>query len=122
MPKITEQIPFAHTLAMAGAPGSAIRLTELAPFSGNIKWVTIHWPDGCDSLADVRVGHDMTQFCPRVASPGGSDWLALNDATPMFEFSGIWVEQYAPIWVEMQNRDGGNQHNITVVVMLEGVL
>lgn len=120
-PMITEQIPFSFNLAVAGAVNSAIRLTELAPFSGNIKYVTIHWPNGTNALVDVRVGHDLVQFCPRTATPGGTNWLALNDATPMFTFTGIWVEQNNPIWVEMQNRDGGNTHNITVVVMLEGV-
>ena len=119
-PLITEQMTFNQNMPIAGAAGSAVRLSDPAPFSGFIKFVSIHWPNGCNALVDVRVGHDVVQFCPRIPTPGGVAWLALNDATPMYEFSGIWVEQNMPIWVEIQNRDGGNTHNVTIVVMIEG--
>jgi len=113
MPKKIEQIPFAYTLAVAGAAGSGIILEENAPFSGYIKQVTIHWPDGADALVDVRIGHGVVQFCP------DEGFLALNDATPTYPFSE-WVNDQEAIWVEMRNRDGGNEHSITVTIILEG--
>jgi len=113
MPKKIEQIPFAYTLAMAGLPGSGVTLEEITPFSGYIKQVTIHWPDGADALVDVKVGHGVTQVCP------DEGFLALNDATPTYPFNE-WVDDQETIWVEMQNRDGANPHSITVTVTLEG--
>lgn len=108
-----EQIPFAQTLAVAGVAGSGVILEENAPFSGYIKQVTIHWPDGADALVDVKIGHGVKQFCP------DEGFLALNDATPTYPFNE-WVNDQETIWVEMRNRDGGNQHSITVTVTLEG--
>lgn len=113
MPLKIEQIPFAYTLAVAGADGSGVILEEPAPFSGYIKQVTIHWPDGVDALVDVRVGHGVKQFCP------DEGYLALNNVTPTYPFNE-WVTDQETIWVEMRNRDGGNEHSITVTVTLEG--
>ena len=113
MPKKIEQIPFAYTLAIAGADGSGAMLEENAPFSGYIKQITIHWPDGSDALVDVKVGHGVKQFCP------DDGFLALNDATPTYPFSE-WVNDRETIWVEMGNRDGPFAHSITVTVILEG--
>jgi len=113
MPKVIEQIPYAYTLAKAGLPGSGVILMEYAPFSGYIKSVCIHWPDGTDALCDVRVGHGTIQFCPDVG------YLALNDATPTYPFNE-YVTDHEEIWVELRNRDGGNEHAITVTVTLEG--
>lgn len=114
MPEVKiEQIPYAYTLAVAGAAGSGVLLEENAPFSGYIKQITIHWPDGSDALVDVKVGHGVKQFCP------DAGFLALNDTTPTYPFNE-WVNDNETIWVEMRNRDGANQHSITVTVTLEG--
>ena len=110
-----EQIPFVYDLEKAGIDGSQVMMTEYAPFSGYIKSVTPHWPDGCDHLVDVRVGHGTKQFCP------DEGYLALNDVTPTYPFSE-WVNDHEEIWVEMINGDSDNTHAITVVVMLEGAL
>jgi len=103
-----EQIPFAYNLS----PLQGVTLLEEAPFDGYIKQVTIHYPDGCDALVDVRVGHGTEQFCPR------EGYLALNDATPTYPFN-VEVEQGDDIWVEMRNTDSVNSHSITVTLSLE---
>jgi len=110
-----EQIPFVYDLEKAGIDGSQVMMTEYAPFSGYIKSVTPHWPDGCDHLVDVRVGHGTKQFCP------DEGYLALNDVTPTYPFNE-WVNDHEEIWVSMINGDSDNTHAITVVVMLEGAL
>lgn len=106
-----EQIPFAYRLTAAGTPTSGVTLTEDAPFSGYIRQVTPHWPDGCDGLVDMRVGHGVVQFCPR------EGYLALNNTTPTYPFN-IKVKQGDDIWVELRNRSLF-PHNITVTVALE---
>jgi len=115
MPMKIEQIPFSYNLAMAGLPGSSVTLSEYAPFSGYIKEVSPHWPDGCDAIVDIRVGHGTKQFCP------DEGYLALNDTTPTYPFNE-WVNDREEIWVELINGDGGNPHTITVVVLLEGAM
>lgn len=103
------QIPFAFNLAAL----QGVMLMEYAPFSGYIKQVTPHWPNGCNALVDIRVGHGTKQFCPN------EGYLALNDTTPTYTFNE-WVNDHEEIWVELRNTDGGNPHNITVTVTLEG--
>ncbi|MBA7686925.1 hypothetical protein ES703_95385 [subsurface metagenome] len=110
MPQKIEQIPFAYNLAAL----EGVLLTEIAPFSGYIKQVTPHWPEGCDALVDIRVGHGNKQFCPK------EGYLALNDATPPYPFNEELSGGNEEIWVEMKNADGANAHNITVTVILEG--
>lgn len=112
MVKKIQLIPYAYNLAIAGLPGSGVTLTEIAPFTGYIKLVRIHWPDGCNAWVDVKVGHGVTQFCPR------EGYLALNNATPSYEFNEAVVEG-EDIWVEMRNGDGANPHNITVTIRVE---
>lgn len=107
-----EQLAFAYNLAIAGLPGSGVTLVTKAPFDGYIRRVSIHWPDGCDALVDVKVGKGVTAFCPR------EGFLALNDATPVYPFN-IEIKEGEEIWVELQNTDGANPHNVTVTVDLE---
>jgi len=110
--KSVQQIPFAADLE----PNQGIAISEDAPFDGYIKEVTIHWPDGADSLVDVRIEHRGKQFCPNPAY--GQKYLALNDATPTYAFNEP-MESTRPITVEMRNTDSGNSHAISVSVMVE---
>lgn len=110
--KTVEQIPYFFVLAIPPAVGSAVRLFEVAPFSGYVRNVQIHWPPGANALVDVMVGHDNVQFCPR------EGYLALDAATPEYPCNE-WVEDHHEIWVEMRNRDLGFTHAITVTVRIE---
>ncbi len=114
MPQKIELIPFSYDLEKAGTDGSQVLLTEIAPFSGYIKQVTPHWPDGCNHIVDVRVGHAPKQFCPK------EGFLALNDVTPTYPFNEPVSGGQEEIWVEMINGDSANKHSITVTVTLEG--
>ncbi len=108
MPVKIEQLSFSFNL-LAGA---GVTLAEFAPFSGHIKEVSIHWPDGCDGLLDIRVCHGTVQFCP------DEGFLALNEATPTYRFNEPVVD-HEEIWVEMGNADAF-PHRVTVSVTLEG--
>lgn len=104
-----EQIPFSYTLT----PGETLTLREYAPFAGYITFVMMHFPDGCAAKVDVAVVHGLTQFCPR------EGYLALNDATPTYEFGKrIHVDDHEEIRVKLRNR-GGADHTITVAVTVE---
>lgn len=108
MPGKIEQIAFPFNLA----PLQGVTLSQTPAAAGYIKQITIHWPDGCNALVDVRVGHGLVQICPR------EGYLALNDATPSYPFSE-WVEAADEVWVEMRNGDAVNLHSITVTVTVE---
>lgn len=114
MTKRREQIAFSRTLAIGGLAGSGARIEELSVLTGFVKEVTIHWPPGCNAFVDVVVGYQNTQFCPRAG------FLALDSATPTYYFNEP-ITKDRPIWVIMQNRDGGFPHNITVTVIVEEV-
>ncbi|MHA1812875.1 MAG: hypothetical protein ACTSYX_05500 [Candidatus Thorarchaeota archaeon] len=107
MPEI-EQIPFAYDVPALGG----VTLVETPPFSGYIRYVTIHWPDGCNALVDVRIGHGSRQFCPN------DGYLALNDATPTYQFNE-YVAQDEEIWVEIRNGDAVNSHAVSVTLTIE---
>ncbi|MBA7573725.1 hypothetical protein ES708_15523 [subsurface metagenome] len=114
MPLKIEQIPFAYNLEKAGVEGSQVMMIEYAPFSGYIKEISPHWPEGCNALVQIRVGHGTKQFCP------DEGYLALNDVTPTYPFNE-WVSDHEEIWVSLINGDSDNTHAITVLLSLQGV-
>ena len=107
-PQVIELIPYSWSVPAT----LLIRLREYAPFSGVIKQVILHFPDGCNALLDIRVGHGTKQFCPNAG------FLALNDATVPYYFEEE-VKDKEEIWVELGNYDV-LAHNITVTVGLAG--
>lgn len=104
------QIAFSYNLAVL----QGVLLEEDVPFAGYINSVCLHWPEGCNGLVSIKVGHGVEQFCPR------EGYLALNDATPTYLFNE-GVNDHDVIWVEMQNADGINAHRIVVTVTLEAM-
>lgn len=94
-------------------PLQGIILSQQALLDGYIKEVKIHWPSGCNALVSVRISHNVKQFCPH------EGFLALNDVTPTYPFNER-VEHNENIRVEIRNGDGGNAHNITTTVVIEG--
>lgn len=108
----TEEIVFQQVLA----PGAGIRLVQPMPFPGYIKKILRHWPNGCNALVDIAVGVGNKHILPE------SGFVALNDATPVFDNLAVYVNQAEQIWVDLQNGDAANAHTVTVTVTVEEVI
>jgi hypothetical protein len=108
----TQEIPFQQVLAV----GQAVRLAQPMPFPGKIVKILRHWPAGCNALVDVAVGVGNKRILPE------SGWVALNDATPVYDNLSIPAAQGEPLWVEMANGDAINAHTITVTITIEEVI
>lgn len=77
-----------------------------------IKTVTIHWPDGCNSLVEVAVGYGSKRLMPEEGY-----YIALNDATITWVVNTESDSKY--LWVEIKNGDSANAHIISVIVSYE---
>jgi len=109
-PKI-EHIRFMFNVIQA----TGVRLSLDAQYDLKINSIKIHWPPGCLGLVDVRCGHGIAQCLPSRESL----YLNLDNVTPEFHFKDEEVGGSEPLWTEINNRDGGNDHNITVVMEVE---
>lgn len=110
--EVTKQVKFKETLD----PLEGIEVEARSPLRGEITSITIHWPEGCDSLVDIAVGHDGTFLCPNEPDT----FLALNNATPTFPMKEpvVWDER---LWGILRNTDGGNPHTVSVIITIVGV-
>lgn len=108
MPKARKQFVFKHTLEL----GKGLTDHQRIPMLKTVKSITIHWPDGCDSLVDVAVGYSQDK---RLLPEEG--YLALNDTTP------TWVinkdTDSDTLWVYIFNGDAVNPHTISVIINYE---
>jgi len=41
-------------------PNTGQRITQTSPLTGKIVQLIPHWPDGCDALVDIAIGHKDT--------------------------------------------------------------
>lgn len=108
----TQEIPFQQLLA----PGQGVRLAQPMPFPGVVRKILRHWPAGCNALVDVAVGVGNKRILPE------SGFVALNDATPVFDNLNIKAGQGEQLWVELANGDALNPHTITVTITIEEVV
>jgi len=97
-------------------PNTGTRVFKPSPLTGRIVQLIPHWPDGCNALVDVAVGHGDTWIYPHLVDT----FVALNDATPVLTVDEP-VEKGEEIWMIVKNADGGNDHAITVTATLIGV-
>ncbi len=107
----TEEIRFQQTVP----PATGMRLVEPTPFHGYITTILRHWPNGCNALVDVAVGYGNMRLLP------ASGFVALNDATPVFDGLRCEVQDGELLWVEIENHDG-LQHTITVTFTIEEIV
>ncbi|MBA7548870.1 hypothetical protein ES705_41338 [subsurface metagenome] len=106
--KVQKQFVFKHTVeALAGLTDH-----QRIPMLKTVKTITIHWPDGCNSLVDVAVGYSQDK---RLLPEEG--YLALNDATPAWAINKDTDSD--TLWVVIRNGDSANSHTISVMVNYE---
>ena len=96
-------------------PLTGTRVAKPSPLTGRIVQIVRHWPDGCDGNVDLAVGHRDTWVLPNATD----NFVALNDATPVVNVDEP-IEKSEEIWMVVRNGDGGNEHSITVTVVIEG--
>lgn len=108
MTKAQKQFVFKHTVeALAGLTDH-----QRLPMLKTVKTITIHWPDGCDSLVDVAVGYSQDK---RLLPEEG--YLSLNDVTPTWTINKETDSD--TLWVEIRNGDFVEAHAISVIVTYE---
>jgi len=109
---VTKQVRFQETLELL----TGIEVDARCPLEGEITSITIHWPDGCDALVDIAVGHNGTFLCPNEPDT----FEALNNATPTFPVKEpvVWDER---LWAIIRNTDDTEAHKVSVIITIVGV-
>ncbi|MBA7552070.1 hypothetical protein ES705_44623 [subsurface metagenome] len=97
-------------------PNTGTRVSRPSPLTGRIVQLIPHFPDGCNALCDLAVGHKDTWIYPHLVDT----FVALNDATPVITVNEP-IEKGEEIWMIVRNADGREKHAITVTAILIGV-
>jgi len=97
-------------------PNTGTRVHKSSPVTGKIVQLIPHWPDGCNALVDVAVGHKDTWIYPHLVD----NFVALNDATPVLTVDEP-ITKGEQIWMIVRNADGREQHAISCAVTVIGV-
>lgn len=97
-------------------PNTGTKVTKPSPLTGRIVQLIPHWPDGCNALVDVAIGHKDTWIYPHLVD----NYVALNDATPVLTVDEP-ITKGEEIWVIARNADGRVPHAITVTATVIGV-
>jgi len=111
MAQITREV----VLRVTVQPLTGTRVTRPSPLTGRIVQIVRHYPDGCDALVDLAVGHKDTWVLPNNVDT----FVALNDATPVVTVNEP-VGKGEEIWMIVRNGDGANPHAVTTTVVIEG--
>ncbi len=113
MAVITREVVLRETLQ----PLTGIRSVKRSPLTGRIVQIVRHYPDGCDAIVDLAVGHGDTWVLPEQTDM----YVALNDATPIVIVDEP-VEKNEELWMVVRNGDAANQHAITTTFIIEGAV
>ena len=97
-------------------PNTGTRPHKPSPLTGKIIQIIPHWPDGCDALVDIAVGHKDTWVYPHLYDT----FIALNDATPVLTVDEPIIKS-EEIWMIVRNTDGVNTHSVSCTFTLIGV-
>jgi len=103
-------------LRVSVLPLTGTKVTKPSPLTGKIVQLIPHWPDGCDALVDVAIGHKDTWVLPNEVDT----YIALNDATPVLTVDES-IEKGEEIWMILRNTDGVNAHAVSCTVTIIGV-
>ena len=112
MAAITRDVNLRVTLL----PNQGQRIVQPSPLTGRIVQLIPHFPDGCDGLVDMAVGHRDTWIYPHRTDT----FIALNDATPVLTVDEP-ISKGEEIWMVGRYGDGANPHAISCAVTIIGV-
>jgi hypothetical protein len=112
MALITKDVNLRVTLL----PTQGQRIALPSPLTGRIVQIIPHFPNGCNALVDMAIGHRDTWILPHATDT----FIALNDATPVLNADEP-VEKGEEIWMIGRNGDGVNPHAISCAVTIIGV-
>lgn len=93
-------------------PGAGAIVTRSFSQEGHITKVMFHFPDGCNALLDMALRKDRKPFYPL------RDYLALNNATPVYQNLSIGYYAKEPLTLELRNRDSLNPHTVSCTVVI----
>jgi len=112
MAVVTREIVLRETVQ----PLTGTRVVKSSPLTGRITQLVLHFPNGCNALVDVAIGHKDTWVCPNEIDT----FIALNDATPVLTIDEP-IEKGEEMWMVIRNTDGVNAHAISVTFTIVGV-
>ena len=98
-------------------PLTGNRIERPSPLTGRIVQIIPHWPDGCNALVDMAVGHgEGVWIFPNLVDT----YAALNDATPVLVVSEA-ISKGEQLWMIGRNGDAVNVHAINCTFVVMGV-
>jgi len=97
-------------------PNTGTKVHKPSPLTGRIVQLIPHWPEGCDALLDMAVGHKDTWIYPHLYDT----FIALNDATPVLTVDE-GITKGEGVWMIVRNTDGVNPHAVSCTFTLIGV-
>ena len=104
-------------LSLTLQPLTGDRVRKPSPLDGKIVQIIPHWPDGCNALVDLAVGHGDHEW----VYPNEVDtFAALNDATPVIAVNEP-VSRGMNLWMECRNGDAVNAHTVSCAFVIMGV-
>jgi len=93
------------------------KISKSSPVTGKIVQLIPSWPDGCNALVDIAVGHKDIWVLPHLVD----NFIALNDATPVFTVDEP-ISKGEAIWMIVKNADGREQHAISCAITVIGAV
>ena len=96
------------------AKETEVTLYELSPLSGKVANITLHYPNGCNSLVEIICYINQIQVLPITGV------IALNDATVTFPVDRS-VRRGDNLRVKIANKDTVNEHTPSVIWELRGI-
>jgi hypothetical protein len=111
MSKINKHVSFSRPETTVPA-STEVTLSERSPVKGTVNFITLHFPDGCNALVEIRCYIGGRQILPV------SGFIALNNTIkdfPVFEK----VDLNQGLRVTIANRDSVNAHTPSVIWNVE---
>ena len=112
MAAITRDVNLRVTLL----PNQGQRIAQPSPITGRIVQLIPHFPDGCNALVDMAVGHKDTWIYPHRTDT----FIALNDATPVLTVDEP-IGKGEEIFMIARNGDAGFPHTVSCACTIIGV-